>query len=177
MRRGFLTTGIGLVLLLVGCGGNNGHDFNTTQTGTRAGSLADMLISPAPGSAFISRDTAFTLTWSDGTTPPPEFTVSLERYTEDGDSSSPQKTDLTREGDSYTWDLSRSNNFELDSPGVYYLDIQSGAEEVFATYIVSGERSESIGKAKAAATRANAADPPSGDSAFVHTVTVTTTPK
>ncbi len=66
--------------------------------------------------------------------------MSLQRYDESGDSSSPQKTDLVREGDSYTWDLSRSNGFTLDSPAVYYLDIEAGSEQVYSAYIVSGER-------------------------------------
>jgi hypothetical protein len=108
-----------------------------------------MLIRPAPGAFSISRDTVFRLEWPEGTTPPPEFTVRLYKYQDERGVDFPrenvvQETRLTRLGDRFAWDLVRSSNLALDSGGVYYLQVKAGTEEVFASYIVSVNRSVNI---------------------------------
>jgi hypothetical protein len=174
-RRGLLTLGIAIPLMVAGCGGDNGNITNTATTGSSAGSLASLFLSPEPGSVFISRATTFRLSWQNGDTPPPTFSVTLQRFKEptsvDPVSIQAQRTDLKREGDTYNWDLSRSNGTTLDPSGIYYVEIDSGSEQVLASYIISGERSEGVAATRAAAARATDT-PDTGDSAFVHTVKV-----
>ena len=175
MKR-WQTAGVTLALglLLVGCGGgDNGKTTNTVDTGSNEGTLANLEISPSPGNVFIAKNTTFQITWADGTTPPPTFSVTLQRYkeTDSGTTISAQKTNLDREGNAYVWDLSRSDSTTLDSPGVYYVEIDSGTEQYLASYIVSGERGEAVAATAAAKTRA-AAETTTGESALVHVVTV-----
>ena len=158
-----------------GCGGG-GKKEATADTGTQNGSLSTVQITPAPGSVFISRSTTFRLSWTAQNPPPPTFTAALIRYKEsDGSSSSSaQSSNLNRQGDSFTWDLKRSDNFDLESPSVYYVELTSGPEQVRAVYVVSSDRSVSIASAPAADT-SRAADTNGGD-ALVHSVSVPAAP-
>jgi hypothetical protein len=143
-RLSFLTGALALSTLgalLSGCGSSG----TKVTTGTQSGTLADMLIRPAPGAFAISRDTVFRLEWPEGTTPPPEFTVRLYKYQDERGPDFPresvvQETRLTRLGDRFSWDLARSGNLALDSGGVYYIQVKAGTEEVFASYIVAVSR-------------------------------------
>jgi hypothetical protein len=141
-RRVFGLAVLALGTVLAGCGSSG----NVAKTGTTSGTLADMLIRPAPGTFAISRSTVFTLAWPEGTTPPPTFEVRLYRYQDARSNDFPrtneiQDTKLTREGDRFVWDLERSNNLLLDDGGIYYLQVKTSSEEVFASYIVAVGRS------------------------------------
>jgi hypothetical protein len=143
-RRNLIVGLLAMGTLLSGCGSSG----NKVETGTRSGTLADMLIGPAPGAFAISRDTVFRLQWPEGTTPPPKFEVRLYKYQDERSSDFPrenviQDTKLTRLGDRFVWDVVRSNNLALDSGGVYYLQVKTSTEEVFASYIVAVSRSVS----------------------------------
>jgi hypothetical protein len=160
---------IGAVALVSGCGSSG----NKVTTGTRSGTLADMLIRPAPGAFAISRDTVFRLEWPEGTTPPPEFIVRLYKYQDERGADFPrenviQETKLTRLGDRFSWDLVRSSNLALDSGGVYYLQVKTSTEEVFASYIVSVNRSVTPKDASVAAPTENAT---TGEIGTMHRVT------
>ena len=138
---GLLIVG-GVLPLLSGCGSSG----NTAKTGTITGTLADMLIQPTPGAFSISRATVFRLEWPEGTTPPPTFDVGLYRYTDGSSTDSTsggtiQDTKFTRLGDRFIWDLERTGGGLLDSGGVYYIKVKASSEEVYATYIVSVNRS------------------------------------
>jgi len=150
-----LIPAIGVIAVLgaaiAGCGG--GNKGATTDTGSPDGSLLNVQIWPPPGTTFISRATRFTLEWTNDEPPPPTFTAALRRYSEncdDGSDSctSTQKTVLTRQGDSYVWEVSRKDDFLLDRAGVYYLQLDSGSDEINAAYIVtSDDRAQSASSA------------------------------
>ena len=172
-RRDVLAVGVAAALLVAGCGGEHGQTTHTIDSGSNGGSLADLQLFPPPGSAFVPRATAIRLTWANGTTPPPTFTVTLQRYKEpqgsNGVSINAQRTDFNQVNGGYTWDLVRTNGDLLDASGVYYVEINAGSEQVLATYIVSGDRAEAT-TATRAAQALGAAEPPAGTGAFVHTV-------
>ena len=127
-----------------GCGGG-GKKEATAETGTQAGSVTTVEISPSPGTVFIGRSTTFQLAWTHNA-PPPTFTAVLVRYKDEDGSGSEQRTTLTRQGDSFVWNLNRDGNYDLESPGVYYVELTSGAETYRAAYIVSRDRSVPITK-------------------------------
>lgn len=155
-------TGIFFASYLTGCGGDKAQP-NQASSGSTSGSLRDVEISPYPGSAFIPKGSTFRLSWSDDAPPPPSFTVALYRYTEECDcdctsssddgtdsctssgsvdgGSSIQATDLNRVGDSYSWELTRSDGYDLDEGGPYYIELASGDETIQSTYIVETNRS------------------------------------
>jgi hypothetical protein len=152
---------------LPGCGGGGGTRTEV-DTGSPAGDLRAVQISPAPGSVYISKETTFRLSWPQRNAPA-TFTVELMRYREarggEERSVEGQRTRLDRQGDAFVWDLKRTDNFTLDDDGVYFLRLRSGPDEVQAAYIVAG------GRALAAPTRATGEEPTIGDSVR-HTVTV-----
>ena len=175
---GAITAACAATLFVVsssGCGGGKKKEA-TADTGTQSGSLTTVQITPAPGTAYVSRSTTFRLAWTSSNPPPPSFTAALVRYKESGGSSSTdtQASTLTRQGDSFTWDLKRADNFDLEAPGVYYVELNSGPEQVRATYIVATDRSVPIAS-PAPASRAVQAEPSTtngeGD-ALVHEVSV-----
>jgi hypothetical protein len=172
-RLSFLTGALAistLGALLSGCGSSG----NKVTTGTRSGTLADMLIRPAPGAFAISRDTIFRLEWPEGTTPPPEFNVRLFRYQDERGPDIPrenivQESRLTRLGDRFAWDLVRSNNLALDSGGVYYIQVNTNNEEVFASYIVAVSRGTTPKDASIAAPKENIT---TGEVGTTHRITI-----
>ena len=134
----FLATGI------VGCGGTRRRTPSVANPGT-GGSLRSVQIRPTPGTTFISRNTIFELSWTEEDPPPSSFSVALRRYREargeEDREIETQVTELNQEGDSFVWTLRRRDNFDLDVGGVYFLELVSAGETVFATYIVSNDRS------------------------------------
>jgi hypothetical protein len=110
------------------------------ETGSVGGSLANAIIEPAPGSVYISRDTAFIVRWPEGAVPPAVFGVSLRRYKEprgsDNGGDTEQQVQAERIGTTNAWRVRRRDNFALDGSGVYYLEIGSGSDLQRATYIV-----------------------------------------
>jgi hypothetical protein len=129
------------VVLCSGCGGNSG---STADPGTD-GELDNVQIQPAPGSTFIPQNTRFLLSWTTEKPPPRSFTVALRRYREargeEPREVETQRTELNRQGDSFVWELRRRDSFELDAGGVYYLELVGGGQFIYATYIVSDDRS------------------------------------
>lgn len=134
----FMVTGI------TGCGGTRRRGPSVANPGT-GGSLRSVQIRPTPGTTFIPRNTIFELSWSAENPPPSSFSAALRRYKEArGDEEriiETQVTELTRQGDSFVWSLRRRDNFDLDIGGVYFLELVSSGETVYATYIVSNDRS------------------------------------
>lgn len=173
---------VALLLGSSGCGGGNKNKEATADTGTKSGSLLTVQMTPYPGSAFISRTTTFRLAWTNDNPPPPSFSAALIRYKENGGSpiSDTQSTTLTRQGDSYTWDLKRSSNFDLEAPAVYIVELNSGPEQIRTVYIVSSDRAAPTTASSDAGRAALQATPPlsnptgEGD-ALVHEVSVGTT--
>ncbi|HVK06097.1 MAG TPA: hypothetical protein VM490_21690 [Armatimonadaceae bacterium] len=109
------------------------------------GNLSGLTISPAPGSVFIRRNTAFTLAWNGAVPPPSRFTVALRRYEEprggEPKNDVEQRITVTRQGNSNAWSVTRSDNFLLDTGGVYYLEVVAPGEvPVRAAYIISADR-------------------------------------
>jgi hypothetical protein len=139
-----------LTPMQLGCGGGSTEKKATVETGSENGFLRSVKISPPPGSPFISKQTRFYLSWEDGTLPPPSFTVVLVRYKEASDedpeddidaesSITEQRTQVVRQGTSNIWEVSRTDDFDLDQGGVYYLQLNSGPIEVLAAYIVRND--------------------------------------
>ncbi len=163
----------GLLLIhSTGCGGG-GKKEATAETGTQAGSVTTVEISPAPGTVFIGRSTVFQLAWTRNA-PPPTFTAVLVRYKDADGSGSDQRTTLTRQGESYVWTLKRDGDYDLEAPGTYYVELTDGAEYYRAAYIVSRDRSVPI--TKTADPVPSATTTGDGDTTTVHTVTVSPTP-
>jgi hypothetical protein len=136
-----------LILLMTGitgCGGTRRRGPSVANPGTN-GSLRAVQIRPTPGATFISRNTIFEFSWTEDDPPPSSFSAALRRYKEARGEEArvieTQVTELTRQGDSFIWTLKRRDNFDLDSGGVYFLELVSSGESVFATYIVSNDRS------------------------------------
>jgi hypothetical protein len=50
-----------------------------------------------------------------------------------------QRTQVVRQGTSNIWEVSRTDDFDLDQGGVYYLQLNSGPIEVLAAYIVRND--------------------------------------
>lgn len=133
-----LTTG------LAGCGGTRRRGPSVANPGT-GGSLRSVQIRPTPGTTFIPRNTIFELSWTEENPPPSSFSASLRRYKEargeEARTIETQVTELNRQGDSFIWTLRRRDNFDLDQGGVYFLELVSSGETVYATYIVTNDRS------------------------------------
>jgi hypothetical protein len=132
-----------LLPVLTGCGGGKEKEA-AVVTGSEDGFLRTVKINPPPGSSFISKQTKFYLSWEDGDTPPPSFTAVLVRYTEPDDSditdnTTEQRTQVIRQGTQNIWEVSRTDGFDLDRGGVYYLQLKSGQVEVLAAYIVRSD--------------------------------------
>lgn len=117
----------------------------TVNTGSGSGSLSGVIISPATGSVFIAKTTAFFLSWNGATPPPAQFTVGLRRFQEarggEDKSDTEQVVTVTRQGNTNSWQVKRRDNFNLDTGGVYYLELTApGESTVRAAYIVSSDR-------------------------------------
>jgi hypothetical protein len=153
MKRGSGRDAIAIILISVlvlfvagsiGCGGTRRRGPSVANPGT-GGELRSVQIRPTPGTTFISRNTIFEFSWSEENPPPSSFSAALRRYKEARGEEDrvieTQVTELTRQGDSFIWTLKRRDNFDLDSGGVYFLELVSSGESVFATYIVSNDRS------------------------------------
>ncbi len=117
----------------------------TENPGT-TGNLGGLRILPAPGATFIPKTTVFQLRWDQGTPPPAEFTVQLRRYKErrgsDNGGDSEQRVTLNRQGNTepYVYNLRRTDNFNLDGNGVYYIEVTApGQDTVRAAYTVSDD--------------------------------------
>jgi hypothetical protein len=112
----------------------------TINPGTN-GFLEDVIVSPRPGSVFVSRSQVFQLRWTGAFPPPSTFTVFLRRYKEprgdDDGSDTEQQITLTDRfnGTDFVWDLVRRDNFLLESDATYYIQINSGPNTVRYTFI------------------------------------------
>ena len=142
---------------LVGCGGGRGGDSNhEVDTGSPAGDLRAVQITPAPGRVFITDGTGFRIAWPAESPPPANFSVELFRYKEgytykyeDSDGTS-HEVEVERdtegkdshferqEDEPYTWILDPDG--DMEDGGVYYLLLRSDSDEVRASYIVEGGR-------------------------------------
>ena len=117
----------------------------TINAGTSSGSLTGVQFSPAPGSVYISRASSFRIAWPAGGTPPPTFEIRLWRYKEARNALGREVTeqalaDPVRDGSSFAWTLRRRDGADLDSGGVYYLELRApGETDARAAYIVSAE--------------------------------------
>lgn len=147
-HSGIIAAAAAALLFVSGCGGGRSSDTSTVETGVgqNGGSLRTVQITPVPGTAFISRGTTFRLAWTPENPPPPTFEAALIRYKEargeEPRTLETQRTQLDRQGDSFVWELQRTDDFDLDASGVYYLQLRSsGGDEVLATYLVSSDRS------------------------------------
>ena len=135
-------------MALSGCGGgggNNGNDVVNTSTGQN-GRLEDVQVGPPAGSTYISKATSFQASWSNSAPPPSNFGAALIRYQEarggEKKSVTSQKISVDRQGNSFSYNIARRDNFDLDGEGVYYLELTSpGSSTGRAAYIVSNDRS------------------------------------
>lgn len=143
-RREFLTVSakVGLVTAtsigVIGCGGgkNSSNEGSRTITTGFNGSLSNATtINPSPGAVFIGRGSDFTLDFPFGD-PPREFSVALRRFLEpiggQPFQTPSQAIDVTQIGDR-RWRIQRRDNFDLDSGGVYFLELSApgGQQERF----------------------------------------------
>ncbi len=148
-RAAVVVAAISLVIL-AGCGaGATTKHFVDTET--PSGDLRAVQISPAPGTAYISRRTVFRLTWPQGN-PPPTFEVELQRYKEahecndEADEATDQDQErygvgsrITRQGDALIFDL--EPNDDLDPGGIYFLHLRSAPDEFRVVYMAANDRS------------------------------------
>jgi len=113
-----------------GGGGGSGGGSSDITTGA-SGRLQDVQIGPRAGTAFVSPATVFQLSWAAAAPPPATFGVLLRRYQEPRGGQSKdtgaQNISVTRQGQSFVYNVARRDGFQLDSGGVYYLDLHSGA--------------------------------------------------
>ena len=115
------------------------------STGSNGGNLADAVISPDPGTCFIPKGTTFQITWPSFAPPPQDFQVNLWRFKEaigtQSLDTSTQKIDVTQVGSSYTYNVHRRSNFDMDVGGVYFLELTAaGQNPVRAVYIISSDQ-------------------------------------
>lgn len=143
---GLLLAGLALAgPLLTGCGGGgggNGGGSSDITTGAN-GRLQDVQIGPRAGAAFVSPATVFQLSWAAPAPPPASFGVLLRRYREPRGGQSkdtgPQNISVTQQGAAFVYNVARRDGFQLDTGGVYYLDLHSGAGDTQqAAFIADG---------------------------------------
>ncbi len=140
-----------LLFLLAGCGGATNH---SVDTGTD-GDLYAVRLRPAPGTVGVSTRASFELSWTADDPPPAKFDVELVRYREGDDetsgSSDAEYSKLTRRGDSFVWDLdvadASGTDTDLEVGGVYFVRLQSGADEIEVVYVVATDRSRAAAPA------------------------------
>ena len=139
----------GGALTLAGCGGGGNNDSAsdavTVKTETD-GRVADGFLAPRPGQAFISRTTVFQIAWESTNPPPAQWKAALRRYREalGGESRdiSTQKVTVDRVGTDYRWNIRRRDSFQLDTSGIYFLELSDtvgGFEQI--AYMVDESRS------------------------------------
>ncbi|MDX1932698.1 MAG: hypothetical protein SFU56_08855 [Capsulimonadales bacterium] len=150
-RKQFLvTSATGLVTvtsgMIAGCGGgsNNSQSDAVSISTSFNGSLANATTTnPAPGAVFIGRATDFTLDFAGGD-PPRQFNVALRRFLEPigGQSfQTPSQRIEISQITSRSWRIARRDNFDLDSGGVYFLDLTaSGGQQQRFVFIVGTTR-------------------------------------
>jgi hypothetical protein len=115
-----------------------------TENPNTGGNLSGLQILPAAGSTFIAKGTAFQLVWNQGIAPPSQFSVALRRFKEArgdaGKTDEEQRIDVDRVGDTFTWNVKRRDNFNMDVSGVYYVEVTAPGETPFrAAYIISSD--------------------------------------
>ncbi len=138
-------------LILTGCEGGQGSTKQFVDTGTPSGDLRAVRISPAPGTAFITRRSVFRISWPEGTLLP-TFEVELQRYKEEHNCNDEedvaedqeqetkgQATRLERQGDAFIWDLVPEK--DLGGGGIYFVHLISGSDEIRAAYVIDDNRS------------------------------------
>ena len=143
-------TGAAGLLGLSGCGGGGEREVDnpTVQTGG-TGLVSAVSLFPEPGATFISRDQDVELSWPDGN-PPAAFTVTLHRFLEprggQARETPTQRIEVAPAGGN-RWLVRRTDDFELDRGGVYYLEIASPGQntERFAFIVDDDDRSETVG--------------------------------
>jgi hypothetical protein len=155
-RRRALTLLSGLALAptalsaLAGCGGGSDDrvdDADFTETGFN-GRLTPVRITPWPGAVFVPASSAFQIAWTAENPPPPQFSVKLQRYKEArgdaGRAIEEQRITVPRQND-FTWQVRRTDGFELDRGGVYFLELRTpDNQEALAAYIISSDRSAAV---------------------------------
>jgi len=152
----------------VGCGGGGGDDNGSaagfdiqTGVGGSGGDLNTVAISPTPGTVFVGRATPINIAWNGTAVPPAEFSARLQRYLEplggERRDVSSQNITVTRVGQSFAYNIKRRDNFDLDSGGVYYLELTApGGQTVRSTFIASNNRSASAPTARISSPDATA---------------------
>ena len=131
-------------LMLAGCGGGGGGGNGPSDISTGAsGRLQNVQIGPRAGSAFVSPATTFQLSWTAAAPPPATFGVLLRRYLEprggESKDTSTQNIFVSRQGPGFVYNVGRKDGFHLDTGGVYYLDLHSGAGDTQqAAFIADG---------------------------------------
>ncbi len=131
-------------LALTGCGGGGGGSHGSSDISTGAmGRLQDVQIGPRTGSAFISPAATFQLSWSAAAPPPATFGVLLHRYQEprggESKDTGTQNVTVSQQGAGFVYNVARSDGFQLDTGGVYFLDLHSGAGDTQqAAFIADG---------------------------------------
>lgn len=136
-----------LLFALAGCGGRSNHDDTATiNTGVASpgGFVSDAIVQPE-GSVFVSTSRALSVSWLPELPPPSQFTVSLKRYLEPVGGESlqvdTQKVSVSQANDaSYTWNVKRRDNFDLDQGGVYFLETSGNGQTKRTAFIVGSNR-------------------------------------
>lgn len=162
-----------LIMGAVGCGGRKAAEAKV-ETGSESGRLATVQISPAPGDVYIPRSTTFQIAWSAENPPPAQFEAVLMRYKEargeEDLSVEAQRTEVSHVTENgFVWSIRRTDNFDLDKGGVYYLRLTAPGESVERAFIVSRDRSRDS-PANAASDAAPAATDNNHSGAFTHVI-------
>lgn len=125
---GLACLGLGAAVL-TGCGGGS-HGSSDISTGAM-GRLQDVQIGPRAGAAFISPSTIFQLSWTAAAPPPATFGVLLHRYGEprggESKDTGTQNVTVSPQGPGFVYNVARRDGYRLDTGGVYFLDLHSGA--------------------------------------------------
>lgn len=155
--RGKTAAWLGLALAaLTGCAGHGGDSFHRVDTGSPAGELRAVQITPPPGTVYVTDGTGFRVAWPPDAPPPATFDIELFRYREGYEYDYEDRDGVRQEveverriegadsrverqsAEPFTWILDPDD--DLADGGVYFLRLRSGPDEVRAAFIVSGDR-------------------------------------
>lgn len=109
------------------------------------GSLANVEVSPVPGSVFIPRDTTFTVEWPSGSEAPPTLGIDIWRYEEGvgGEarkiSQQDIKLSILQDAKQYQVRIKNGDSNRMAKGGVYFVEITGPGEVLDYAYIVSND--------------------------------------